>query len=65
VGDVFTLLNRGRRAGTFEKADITRDEVVAIMSGGEDLKAVEAEIDALLASIRATEAGRPAARAGA
>jgi hypothetical protein len=35
------------------------------MSGGEDLKAVEAEIDALLASIRETEVGRPTARAGA
>ncbi len=56
VGDVFTLLNRGRRSGTFRKAEITRDEVVAIMSGGEDLKAVEAEIDALLATIRASDA---------
>jgi simple sugar transport system ATP-binding protein len=61
VGDVFTLLNRGRRSGTFRKAEITRDEVVAIMSGGEDLKAVEAEIDALLATIRASDAPRPVA----
>jgi simple sugar transport system ATP-binding protein len=51
VGDVFTLLNRGRNRGTFRKSEITRDEVVAIMSGGEDLKAVEAEIAVLLASI--------------
>jgi simple sugar transport system ATP-binding protein len=57
VGDVFTLLNRGRRSGTFRKSEITRDEVVAIMSGGEDLKAVEAEIDVLLASIRTSDAG--------
>jgi simple sugar transport system ATP-binding protein len=59
VGDVFTLLNRGRNRGTFRKSEITRDEVVAIMSGGEDLKAVEAEIARLLASIAgplATEA---------
>ncbi|MBN9022137.1 MAG: sugar ABC transporter ATP-binding protein [Rhizobiales bacterium] len=61
VGDVFTLLNRGRRAGTFGKSEISRDEVVAIMSGGEDLKAVEAEIDALLASIKDTAAPRPSA----
>ena len=61
VGDVFTLLNRGRRSGTFRKSEITRDEVVAIMSGGEDLKAVEAEIEVLLASIRTSEAPRPTA----
>ena len=61
VGDVFTLLNRGRRSGTFRKSEITRDEVIAIMSGGEDLKAVEAEIDALLATIRASDAPQPTA----
>jgi simple sugar transport system ATP-binding protein len=61
VGDVFTLLNRGKRSGTFRKSEITRDEVVAIMSGGEDLKAVEAEIDVLLASIRTSEGAQPAA----
>jgi simple sugar transport system ATP-binding protein len=51
VGDVFTFLNRGRSAGTFRKSDINRDEVVTIMSGGEDLKAVEAEIARLLAAV--------------
>jgi simple sugar transport system ATP-binding protein len=50
VGDVFTFLNRGRKKGTFRKSEITRDEVVTIMSGREDLKAVEAEIDQLLAA---------------
>ncbi len=63
VGDVFTLLNRGRRAGTFAKSEISRDEVIAIMSGGEDLRAVEAEIDALLASIGTGDGARPAAGA--
>jgi simple sugar transport system ATP-binding protein len=51
VGDTFTLLNRGRNCGTYRKAEITREEVVNIMSGGEDLKAVENEIERLLASI--------------
>ena len=51
VGDVFTLLNRGRSSGTFRKSEISRDEIITIMSGGEDLKAVEAEIEQLLASI--------------
>ena len=62
VGDVFTLLNRGRRQGTYRKAEISRDEVVAIMSGGEDLRALQEEIDALLASIGGG-AGRPAGAA--
>ncbi|MGX5847500.1 ATP-binding cassette domain-containing protein [Mesorhizobium sp. PL10] len=51
VGDTFTLLNRGRNRGTYAKSDISRDEVISIMSGGEDLKAVEAEIAGLLAQI--------------
>jgi simple sugar transport system ATP-binding protein len=51
VGDAFTLLNRGRSQGTFRKSEITRDEIIGIMSGGEDLKAVEAEIERLLADI--------------
>ena len=62
VGDVFTLLNRGRRQGTYRKAEISRDEVVAIMSGGEDLRALQEEIDALLASIGGGD-GRPAGAA--
>lgn len=51
VGDTFTLLNRGQNRGTYHKSEISRDEVISIMSGGEDLKAVEAEIEGLLASI--------------
>jgi simple sugar transport system ATP-binding protein len=37
VGDVFTLLNRGRSMGTFAKNEITREQVLFAMSGGEDL----------------------------
>ncbi len=50
VGDTFTLLNRGSSQGTFRKSEITRDEVITIMSGGEDLQAVECEIERLLAA---------------
>ena len=52
VADVFTLLNRGTSKGTFRKSDISRDEVVRIMSGGEDMAAVEREIADLLAQVR-------------
>ncbi len=59
VGDVFTLLSRGKNRGTYRKSEISRDEIMEIMSGGEDLKALEAEIDELLAAIAAdTGTGR-------
>ena len=61
VGDVFTLLNRGQNQGTFRKSEISREEVMAIMSGGEDLRALEAEIEGLLAVI----ADNPASGAAA
>jgi simple sugar transport system ATP-binding protein len=51
VADTITLLNRGFNRGTYAKSEISRDEVISIMSGGEDLKAVEAEIAGLLAAI--------------
>jgi simple sugar transport system ATP-binding protein len=60
VGDVFTLLNRGQNQGTFRKSEISREEVMKIMSGGEDLRSLEAEIEGLLAVI----ADKDAAAAG-
>jgi simple sugar transport system ATP-binding protein len=47
VADRFTLLNRGRSRGTFLRSDITRDEVLHVMAGGEDLQRVEMEINRL------------------
>ena len=41
VGDRFTILNRGRCHGTFAKADISRDDVLALMAGGEDVAALD------------------------
>jgi simple sugar transport system ATP-binding protein len=37
VGDVFTLLNRGRSLGTFRKSDISHEDVLNAMAGGEAL----------------------------
>jgi simple sugar transport system ATP-binding protein len=45
VGDRFTLLNRGRSRGTFKKGEISRDEVLYVMAGGEDLQRIEREIE--------------------
>ena len=37
VGDVFTLLNRGRSLGTFRKGEISHEDVLSAMAGGEAL----------------------------
>jgi len=45
IGDRFTLLNRGRSSGTFRKAEISREEVVAMMAGGEELEELSHELE--------------------
>ncbi len=45
VGDRFTMLNRGRSEGTFEKGKISRNEVMGMMAGGRELEQLTAEID--------------------
>ncbi len=44
VGDRFTILNRGRCYGTFEKADITREQVLTMMTGGEEMEALSRDL---------------------
>jgi simple sugar transport system ATP-binding protein len=44
VGDRFTLLSRGRSAGTFPKAEITEAEVLSIMAGGRELAALAEDL---------------------
>src|SRR5213592_412552 len=44
IGDHFTLLNRGRSYGTFAKSKISREEVVAMMAGGEEMKELSHEL---------------------
>ena len=51
IGDRFTLLNRGHSTGTYEKAGISRDDLLAQMAGGRELINLEHEI-ALLANGR-------------
>jgi len=47
VGDKFTLLNRGSSVGTYRKSEISRDEVLHVMSGGEQLAQLNAELEHL------------------
>jgi simple sugar transport system ATP-binding protein len=44
IGDYFTLLNRGRSYGTFAKSEISREELVAMMAGGEELEELSHEL---------------------
>jgi simple sugar transport system ATP-binding protein len=45
VGDRFTLLNRGRSMGTFSRNEITREQLVEMMAGGEELEDIGHEIE--------------------
>ncbi|GAA2007465.1 ATP-binding cassette domain-containing protein [Catenulispora subtropica] len=45
VGDRFVVLNRGRLLGDYAKAEITREELVRLMSGGAELDALGHELE--------------------
>jgi simple sugar transport system ATP-binding protein len=44
IGDHFTLLNRGRSYGTFAKSEISREEIISMMAGGEELEELSHEL---------------------
>ena len=55
VGDRFMVLIRGRCATTFERGERTRAQLLSLMAGGEEMEALEAEIEQERAGAR--EAG--------
>src|SRR4029077_10432732 len=56
VGDTFTVLNRGTSYGTFKKAKITRERLLQMMAGGEELEELGVDLD-LIAKRDPSEAG--------
>ncbi len=44
IGDRFTILKRGRSLGTFTKAELSRNDMIQMMSGGEELEDLEREL---------------------
>jgi simple sugar transport system ATP-binding protein len=44
IGDRFTILKRGKTIGTFTKAELPRDEMIRLMSGGDELERLEHEL---------------------
>ena len=57
VGDVFTILKRGVQLGTWEKSEISRDEMIGMMSGGAELEQLSHELEAA-AEIDAADAAK-------
>ncbi|WP_308920318.1 ATP-binding cassette domain-containing protein [Janthinobacterium sp. J1-1] len=45
VGDSFTLLNRGKSLGTFTKDTVTKDALLDMMAGGEEMQTLMSELD--------------------
>jgi simple sugar transport system ATP-binding protein len=45
VGDTFTVLNRGKSYGTFKKEETTREKLLQMMAGGEELEALSIELN--------------------
>jgi simple sugar transport system ATP-binding protein len=45
VADRFTLLNRGKSKGTYRRGEVTRDEVLHVMAGGETLAKIEDDVE--------------------
>lgn len=45
IGDRFTILDRGRSYGTFAKEEISREEVLGMMAGGEELEELSHELE--------------------
>jgi simple sugar transport system ATP-binding protein len=44
VGNSFTVLNRGKSLGTYNKKDISREKLLSMMAGGEELDKLEVEL---------------------
>jgi simple sugar transport system ATP-binding protein len=44
IADRFTILKRGQSLGTFEKSEVTREDVASMMAGGEDMENLSAEL---------------------
>jgi simple sugar transport system ATP-binding protein len=45
VGDRFLLLKRGRKLGYYNKDEVTRDELTALMAGGAELEELHHELE--------------------
>jgi simple sugar transport system ATP-binding protein len=56
IGDVFTMLNRGRSLGTFRRSEITEKEVLDMMAGGREIRELQQELERFTKPGSGTEA---------
>ena len=63
VADRFTILKRGQSYGTFGKTEVTREQVLGMMAGTDELDALEAELSEFQRS-DAAQGARSAPRSG-
>lgn len=68
VADKFTILKRGQSYGTFQRSEVSREDVLGMMAGTEELDQLEAELEEFARSDQAGhesafEAGAAAERA--
>jgi simple sugar transport system ATP-binding protein len=61
VGDRFVILNRGKLMGSWKKGEISRDELIKMMSGGAELDALSHELERVLDEPVSPDADKPAA----
>jgi len=47
VGDHFVILRRGQVLGDYRKDEVSQDELINLMAGGEDLVKLQRELAAL------------------
>ncbi len=47
VGDKFTILSHGRRAGEFKRGEVSLDQLLALMGGGQELTDLSRELEQL------------------
>lgn len=47
IGDSFTLLNRGRSLGSYAKAEISKEQVLDMMAGGQEMQKLMAALDGI------------------
>jgi simple sugar transport system ATP-binding protein len=59
VGDRFSILDRGRCIGTFEKAELDIARLEYLMGGGDDLAKLTAELKELSDGVQSASASRP------
>jgi simple sugar transport system ATP-binding protein len=59
IGDSFTILSRGRIAGTYRRGEMDAEQLHSLMGGGEELAELSRELEALAKVDRSTDLTDP------